>query len=247
MRVAVVLPAYNESGNLTPLVMELQRVAPSVAECGIVVVNDGSTDGTADELEDLRRRVPAVRVVTHPQNRGFAQALKSGFAAAREAGYDVAVCMDGDLSHSPSDMPRLISAIEAGADVAIGSRFIAGGGMVGVPAWRVAISRAGNGVGRTVLRVPLTDLTTGYRAYRIDVLERVRLEDDSFGIQLEAVIKAYAAGFRIVDVPIRLGTRRHGVSHMRYSVGLFVRYYQLLMKCRRWLREGRAAETVHAS
>ena len=176
-------------------------------------------------------------VATHDVNRGFAQALRTGIATACFGAHpaDAAVFMDADLSHRPSDMPVLVAALEQGADVAIGSRFVPGGGMVGVPTWRVAISRAGNTFGRLVLGLPIRDLTTGYRAVRRQVFERVTLVEDGFTIQLESVVKAYAAGFRIVEVPIVLSTRRHGVSHMFYSPALFSRYWRLLLKCRGWL------------
>jgi dolichol-phosphate mannosyltransferase len=241
MNVAVVLPAHNEAGNLTPLVTALFRAgdaAPMRLE--IIVVDDGSVDATAAELAELRQRFDRLHVVTHPVNRGFAPAMRTGIAAARERGCDAAVFMDSDMSHRPDDMPRLVAALEQGADVAIGSRFVPGGGMVGVPAWRVVISRVGNAFGRAVLGMRVRDLTTGYRAARRRVLDAVTLAEDGFTIQLESVVKAHAAGFRIVEVPIVLSTRHHGTSHMFYSPALFAKYYRLLMKCRRWLREARA-------
>jgi dolichol-phosphate mannosyltransferase len=111
--------------------------------------------------------------------------------------------------------------------------------MEGVPMWRQAISRTGNVFGRLALGVPIRDLTTGYRAVRRRVLESIVLGEDGFTIQLESVVKAYAAGFRVVEIPIVLGTRRHGVSHMNYSVALFRNYWRLLLACRRWMREAR--------
>jgi dolichol-phosphate mannosyltransferase len=241
MRVAAVLPAHNEAGNLTPLVTELFR-AGDAARIGleIIVVDDGSADATPSELARLQRTFDRLHVVTHPVNRGFAQAVRTGIAAARDRGCDAAVFMDSDLSHRPEDLPRLVAALEQGGDVAIGSRFVPGGGMIGVPAWRVAVSRAGNAFGRAVLGMPVRDLTTGYRAARRSVLDAVTLTEDGFTIQLESVVKAHAAGFRIVEVPIVLSTRRHGSSHMLYSPALFANYYRLLMKCRAWLREARA-------
>jgi dolichol-phosphate mannosyltransferase len=237
VKVAVVLPAYNEENNLTPLIAELVDVARRDAlALHVIVVDDGSTDGTAAELAELRHRVPCLRVVSHPVNRGLAQALKTGIAAARECGCDAAVFMDSDLSHRPMDMTRLVSALTNGADVALGSRFVRGGGMDGVPLWRRLISRAGNRFGRGVLGVTLTDLTTGYRAMRLQVLDAIALEESGFTIQLEAVVKAYAAGFTIVEVPIVLGTRKHGRSHMVYTTRLLADYWRLLMSCRRWLR-----------
>jgi dolichol-phosphate mannosyltransferase len=237
LNVAVVLPAYNEESNLTPLVDELAEVARRDGlTLQVIVVDDGSTDGTAAELAGLQRRMANLRVVTHPVNRGLAQALKTGVAAARDCGCDAAVFMDSDLSHRPHDVPKLVSALTNGADVALGSRFVRGGGMEGVPLWRRLISRAGNRFGRGVLGVALTDLTTGYRAMRLRVFDAIALEENGFTIQLESAVKAYAAGFTIVEVPIVLGARKHGRSHMVYTARLLADYWRLLMSCRRWLR-----------
>jgi dolichol-phosphate mannosyltransferase len=235
----VVLPAHNEAGNVTPLVNALLRSADAAGlDARIVVVDDGSADDTASELAALRATVDRLDVVTHTVNRGFAAALKSGIAAALAGGCDAAVFMDCDLSHAPDDMPRLIGAIGRGADVALGSRFVPGGGMAGVPAWRVAISRMGNLFGRIMLGIKVRDMTTGYRAVARRVLDCLTLTEDNFTIQLEAVVKAAAAGFTIVEVPIILSTRRHGASHMYYSPELFATYCRLLLRCRQWLREG---------
>lgn len=240
LNVAVVLPAYNEAGNLGPLVAELDAVLKAwPGQSRIVIVNDGSTDATASELHELQTRYSMIDVVTHPKNRGLAAALKTGIARACATGADVAVFLDSDLSHRASDMPAMLQAIADGADVVLGSRFVAGGGMEGVPLWRVMISRAGNLFGRMALGTPVSDLTTGYRAIRCRVLQAIELGEDGFTIQLESVVRAYAAGYRVVEVPILLGTRRHGESHMNYNVQLFKDYWRLLMSCRRWLRESR--------
>jgi dolichol-phosphate mannosyltransferase len=245
VNVTVVLPAYNEAGNITPLLTELMGVAGHVGlSLRILVVNDGSVDGTRAEVEGLQSRMKGLTLISHPTNLGLARTLKTGIAAACEDGCDAAVFMDCDLSHRPEDLPKLIAALETGADMALGSRFVPGGRMVGVPLWRAVISRLGNLAGRFVLALPVGDLTTGYRAIRRNVLESVALGEDGFTIQLESVVKAAAAGFQIVEVPITLGTRRHGESHMRYTFDLLLNYYRLLMKCRRWMREGRAAVAV---
>jgi dolichol-phosphate mannosyltransferase len=245
VNITAVLPAYNEAGNIAPLVTALARVAEaSRLSLSIIVVDDGSADGTRAEAEALRSTVAGLKVVAHPVNLGLARAVKTGIAEACRDGCDAAVFMDGDLSHDPSELPRFVAALESGADVVLGSRFVPGGRMVGVPLWRAAISRAGNLFGRFVLAIPVTDLTTGYRAMRRTVLESIALGEDGFTIQLESVAKAAAAGFQIAEVPITLGTRHHGESHMRYTAGLLVNYYRLLMKCRRWMREGRAAVPV---
>lgn len=239
MIVAVVLPAFNEAGNLRPLISELSAVLQAYPGSRIVVVNDGSTDTTGAELQRIAETTPALDVVTHPVNRGLAAALKTGIARAIDTRCDVAVFLDSDLSHRPSDLPVLLERVTGGADVVLGSRFVPGGGMRGVPLWRRTISRLGNEFGRVVLRVPFRDLTTGYRAVRREVLERIRLGEDGFTIQLESVIRAHAAGYRVAEAPIVLGTRRHGESHMSYNVQLFKDYWRLLRSCRRWLNEAR--------
>lgn len=238
MMVAVVLPAYNEASNLAPLVQQVDAVLRTDAPGSrIIIVNDGSTDNTAAELRTLQSSFPTLDVVTHPVNRGMAAALKTGIARACEIGCDAAVFMDSDLSHRPAEMPRFIAALSNGADVVLGSRFVPGGGMIGVPLWRVLISRIGNAFGRLVLGVPFRDLTTGYRAVKRDVLQSIQLGEDGFTIQLESVIRSYVRGYRVIEVPIVLGTRVHGVSHMSYSARLFKDYWRLLMSCRQWMRE----------
>lgn len=239
MVVAVVLPAFNEAGNLVPLIAELSAVLHAYPGSRIVVVDDGSTDATAAELRQIAETTPSLDVVTHSANRGLAAALKTGIARAIETRCDVAVFLDSDLSHRPADLPVLLQPLAGGADVVLGSRFVAGGGMLGVPFYRRAISRLGNEFARVMLRVPFRDLTTGYRAVRREVLENVRLGEDGFTIQLESVIRAHAAGYRVAEAPIVLGTRRHGHSHMSYSAQLFKDYWRLLRSCRQWLNEAR--------
>jgi dolichol-phosphate mannosyltransferase len=238
VKVAVVLPAYNEEGNLTPLVTSLAAVgARAPFDLRVIVVDDGSTDETERELAALQQSVGLLQVARHSTNQGLARALKTGIAAACRENCDAAVFMDSDLSHRVEDLPRLVAALADGADVVLGSRFIEGGSMEGVATWRAVISRLGNRFGRLVLGLPVRDLTTGYRAVRRTVLEAVELGEEGFTIQLEGVVKAYEAGFKIVEVPIVLETRRHGRSSMSYSVSLFHDYWRLLMACRRRLRQ----------
>ena len=239
MIVAVVLPAFNEAGNLGPLIGELDTVLRGHPGSRIIVVNDGSIDTTAAELLQIAATTPSLDVITHPVNKGLAAALKTGIARVIETRCDVAVFLDSDLSHRPSDLPVLLRGIANGADVVLGSRFVPGGGMLGVPLWRRTISKLGNDFGRAVLGVPFRDLTTGYRAVRREVLEHVHLGEDGFTIQLESVIRAHVAGYRIAEAPIVLGTRRHGESHMSYSVQLFKDYWRLLQSCREWMKAGR--------
>jgi dolichol-phosphate mannosyltransferase len=239
LRVAVILPAYNEEGNVTPLVEQLVAAVDGAAldAFEVLFVDDGSRDGTAAEVLEAQRRLGCAQLVRHPRNLGMAAALKTGIAEARSRGFDAAVFMDCDLSHRASDVPKLIAALAGGADAVVGSRFVRGGGMEGVPWWRALISRTGNAFGRVVLALPIRDLTSGFRAMRMPVFDRIRLDENGFTIQLEMIVKAHAAGFRVIEEPIVLGTRRHGVSHMNYSAQLFRDYWRLLRTSRRWLTE----------
>lgn len=218
---AVVLPMFNEADNVLPL---LDRLAALRGGGGLditaIAVDDGSGDATVERLQQAQASHPFVRVVRHPSNRGMAEAIRSGIATAlaHEPPFDVVACMDADLTHDPDDLPRLVQPLADGrADFVLGSRYVAGGGMRDVPWARRAISVVGNIVGRVVLGVPANDLTSGFRAARAEVFRTVTLREAGFGIQLEGAVRAHRAGFRLAEVPVTLGVRRHGYSKMVYD------------------------------
>lgn len=231
MRATLVLPVYNEAGNLGPLLEAIEAARSSGGlDLSVLAVNDGSADDSLERLAALRTRYSNLDVIDHQRNRGMAAALRTGFRASTAAGAEAVVCMDADLTHDPADLPTLLAALESGADLVIGSRYVRGGRMESVPALRVAISKVGNAFGRMLLGVPVLDMTSGYRAYRRSVLDSVELKEQGFGIQLEAVAKAHRAGFRLAEVPITLRVRAHGYSKMVYNwafwrsyLGLFAR------------------------
>ncbi|MBI4493014.1 MAG: glycosyltransferase [Chloroflexi bacterium] len=229
MRTVLVLPVYNEADNLGPLLERIDQVRNGAAlDLDVLAVDDGSVDASYDELTHLMARFPYLSVVRHGQNRGFAAALRTGFKEGLARGYGALALMDADLTHDPAELPALLGALEQGADVAIGSRYVPGGGMESVPFLRAAISRVGNLVGRLVLNVPVADLTSGYRAFRRSVLEQVVLEERGFGIQLETVTRAHRAGFRLAEAPITLRVRKHGYSKMVYNLSFWWSYARLL-------------------
>jgi dolichol-phosphate mannosyltransferase len=236
MRVAVVLPMYNEAGNLAALLERLEAVR-SHLDLWAVAVDDGSRDATLARLQELQPRYTFLRSVHHPRNLGMATALRTGVAtvlAERSPGFDVVAFMDADLTHAPEDLPRLLAPIfEDRADFVLGSRYVPGGGMRGVPWPRRAISVVGNAAVRTALGVPVRDLTSGFRAARAEVFRAIRLEEHGFGIQLEGTVKAYRAGFRVAEVPITLGVRKHGYSKMAYTRSFWLGYAQLVVRL--WL------------
>lgn len=231
MRALLVLPVYNEADNLAPLLERIEAVRRTAAlDLDVLAVDDGSVDDSGAQLASLGRQLAYLTIVRHERNRGFAAAVRTGFGAGLERGYEALLLMDADLTHDPAELPRLLAALESGADVAIGSRYVPGGRMESVPLVRAAISRVGNFVGRRALQVPISDLTSGYRAFRRAVLERLDLSERGFGIQLQAVVQAHRAGFRLAEVPITLLVRAHGYSKMVYSLAFWWSYVRLFAR-----------------
>jgi dolichol-phosphate mannosyltransferase len=226
---------YNEEGNVAALMERLAAVrAISGLDLVAVAVDDGSRDATRLRLQQARQRYSFVQTLEHPRNLGMAAGLRSGIGAAlaeRWPGFDAVAFMDADLTHAPEDLPRLIAPIASGrADFVLGSRYVAGGGMRGVPWARQAISVVGNLVGRRMLGVPVGDLTSGFRAARLAVFRSITLEERGFGIQLEGTVKAYRAGFRVAEVPITLGVRKTGYSKMAYTRSFWLGYLRLILR-----------------
>lgn len=210
MKVTVLVPAYNEEEAIDRFVSEVSDRLEDGWE--ILVVDDGSRDATPQRLQRLCEQHHDLRVVTHPHNLGIGGALTTGFA---EISQGVVVTMDADLSHPLDLLPSLVAGCGE-ADACYGSRFVPGGGMVGVPVWRSAISRSANLVLRTVYRSTVRDLTTGYRAYRIEAVRSLELVGTGFETQLEITIRLLSAGFTIDEVPLVLQNRVAGESKMRY-------------------------------
>ncbi|MFV2001022.1 MAG: glycosyltransferase [Acidimicrobiia bacterium] len=232
MKVTVLAPAYNEEESI-------ERFVSAVADrledgWEIVVVDDGSSDTTPERLSELSARYPALRVITHAHNRGIGAALATGFVAI---GDGVIVTMDADLSH-PLDLLGALVEGCASADACFGSRFVPGGGMVGVPLWRRAVSKVANVILRTLYGSTVRDLTTGYRAYRAGVVHDLDLIGSGFETQLEITIRLLAAGRTIHEVPLMLKNRVGGESKMRY-VRLIPAYASMTFRLfgLRWLRK----------
>ena len=231
----MILPLYNEAGNVDPLLQRLSAVRErSDLDLDVLAVDDGSRDDTLARLSAAASTHGFVRVVRHATNRGMAAALRTGISTAlaqRRLSYDALAFMDADLTHAPEDLPRLLGPIaDDRADLVLGSRYVAGGHMQGVPWMRQMISIVGNGVVRRALRVPVADLTSGFRAVRTDVFRGVTLEEEGFGIQLEATLKVHRAGFRVAEVPITLGVRTSGYSKMAYTRSFWLGYLRLIGK-----------------
>lgn len=213
-RAIVVLPTYNEADNLPRMVSRIQAVLPEVA---ILVVDDASPDGTGRIADRYASADPAFHVLHRPGKGGLGPAYIAGFARARELGYRVIVQCDADGSHRPEDLPALLAGLDA-ADVAIGSRWVPGGGLGGRWPWyRKRISRFGSRYAGLMLGLPQKDITGGFRAFTAEALEAIQpalVSSRGYCFQIEMLDRAARSGCRIAEVPITFDDRMHGVSKM---------------------------------
>jgi dolichol-phosphate mannosyltransferase len=221
----VVIPTYNERDNLEPL---LARLHAAVPEAHALIVDDASPDGTGELADKIAADDPRVRVLHRSGKAGLGGAYLAGFAVALEGGYERVVEMDADGSHAPEDLPALLAAVEeggpdhgGGADVVLGSRYVAGGEVRNWPAHRLWISRTGNLYSRVALGVSLHDITGGYRVFRREVLETLTLDQvasQGYCFQIDLAWRAMQAGFRVVEVPITFTERERGASKMSNAI-----------------------------
>lgn len=209
----VVLPTYDEAGNIVEV---LDRIRSALPEGHVLVVDDGSPDGTADLAEAEAEAHGAIDVMRRTEKAGLGSAYRAGFAWGLERGYDVLIEMDADLSHDPDDLPALVAATEY-ADLAIGSRRVPGGEM---PDWswhRSFLSRWGNRYSAGVLGLAVNDATSGFRAYRAETLKEIDLHSvqaDGYTFQIEMAYEVVRQGGRVVEVPIIFRDRVRGTSKM---------------------------------
>jgi dolichol-phosphate mannosyltransferase len=212
-RIVMVLPTYNEADNLAWLVGRLRAAVP---EADVLVVDDASPDGTGAIADELAAADAAVRVVHRQGKEGLGAAYLAGFSVALDAGYDVIGEMDADGSHRPEQLPLLLDALR-GADLVIGSRWVAGGSVVNWPPHRKALSVGGNLYTRVLLGIPVRDATAGYRVFRRTTLQGIDLTDvrsQGYVFQTDLAYRTLRAGMRVVEVPIEFVERARGTSKM---------------------------------
>jgi glycosyltransferase involved in cell wall biosynthesis len=213
MRALAVVPTYNEAASVAELV---RRALAADGRIELLVVDDGSPDGTAALVKQLQAAEPRLHLLERTAKQGLGAAYRAGFDWGLSRGYDVLLEMDADLSHPPERVPALLDAMGT-ADVAIGSRYVPGGRTVNWSRARAALSRAGNGYVRLALHLPVNDATAGFRAYRRAVLRTVGLESvqsNGYCFQVEMVHRAWREGFRVAEVPITFTDRMAGESKM---------------------------------
>jgi dolichol-phosphate mannosyltransferase len=210
----LVIPTYNEAANVEAIAAAALAELPAPRR--LLIVDDDSPDGTGAIADRIAVSEPDLEVLHRPRKQGIGPAYLAGFKRALAAGAGVVAQMDADFSHDPADLPRLLGALRD-ADLAIGSRYVEGGGVADWGAVRRAVSRGGGSYARLILGVPVNDLTGGFKAFRRDVLDSIDLDSvDALGyaFQVEMTYRAIQAGFRVVEVPITFRDRRIGESKM---------------------------------
>ena len=219
----LVLPTYNEAENVEPLV---RAALPELERTGrphrVLVVDDRSPDGTGRIADRLAAELEPVEVLHRARKEGLGRAYLAGFRFALERGAGLLLEMDSDFSHDPADLPRLIAASDA-ADLVLGSRYMPGGGITDWGPLRRGLSRGGSWYARTMLGVPVRDLTGGFKCFRREVLQSLDLDGvhaDGYAFQIELTYRAVKAGFAVAEVPILFRERRVGESKMTARIAL---------------------------
>jgi dolichol-phosphate mannosyltransferase len=218
MSVLVIVPTYNESENIT-------HIAAAVRGLGydLLVVDDGSPDGTGQIVQGIADEDPGVLVIHRDTKSGLGPAYAAGFEHGLDLGYEILCEMDADFSHDPTDLPRLIGAIDAGAALAIGSRYVPGGRTAGWPWYRRMLSRGGNIYAAALLGLTVQDATAGYRAFRdmtVRKIDPASCKASGYGFQVEMTWRTEQAGLEVVEVPITFRDRIVGQSKMNAMIAL---------------------------
>jgi dolichol-phosphate mannosyltransferase len=214
VRPLVVIPTYNESENIVRI---LHRVRESLPEAGLLVVDDGSPDGTGELVQGVAAELPDVHLLARAAKSGLGSAYRAGFAWGLERGYDAFVEMDADFSHDPSALPSIVEPLDRGFDVSIGSRYVQGGS---IPNWawhRELLSRGGNRYAARVLGLGVADSTAGFRAYSARILNKLdfdQIRAEGYGFQIEMTYRSKELGAAITEVPISFVDRAAGESKM---------------------------------
>jgi dolichol-phosphate mannosyltransferase len=219
-RTLIIIPTYNERDNLTPLSTQIHEALPAA---DILIVDDNSPDGTGQLADSLAVKHSYIQVMHRQGKLGLGTAYIAGFRHAISCGYDYVFEMDADFSHDPCYLSSLLGAAVEGSDVVIGSRRVPGGGTENWGLGRQLISSGGSLYARTILGLPVQDLTSGFKCFRRSVLEAIDLESvrsNGYSFQIEMTYRAIQKGFRVVEVPIVFVDRRAGQSKMSRSIFL---------------------------
>jgi dolichol-phosphate mannosyltransferase len=219
----LILPTYNEAENVQAIVAASGEVLARAAPDGyrVLIVDDGSPDGTGQLADELASEHSWVEVLHRAEKNGIGPAYLAGFRHALDRGAGYVMEMDSDFSHDPADLARLLEAVYGGADLALGSRYVPGGGVTDWGLLRRFISEGGSTYARLVLGLRVRDLTGGFKCFRREVLEAIqfdRVRSRGYAFQVELTYRAVQAGFRVVEVPIVFRDRQHGTSKMSWRI-----------------------------
>jgi dolichol-phosphate mannosyltransferase len=219
----LILPTYNEAENVQAIVAAAAEVLAKAAPEGfrILIVDDGSPDGTGRLADEMAAEHDWLRVLHRTEKNGIGPAYLAGFRHALDAGAGYAMEMDSDFSHDPADLARLLAAVKGGADLALGSRYVPGGGVTEWGLLRRFISEGGSTYARLVLGLKVRDLTGGFKCFRREVLEAIHFDgvrSQGYAFQVELTYRAVQAGFEIVEVPIVFRDRQRGTSKMSWRI-----------------------------
>lgn len=220
VQVLIITPTYNEHDNLETFV---QQVLAQLPDARVLVIDDASPDGTGQLADRLAAADSRVHVMHREGKLGLGSAYLAGFRWALQRDFDVVFEMDTDLSHDPAHLPAFLEALHQGADVVVGSRNIPGGGTEGWGVGRHVLSKGGSLYSRTILGLRVRDLTSGYKAFRREVLQALDLDavrSEGYAFQIELTYRAILRGFRVDEVPIRFVDRRAGHSKMSRKIFL---------------------------
>lgn len=218
MSVLVIVPTYNERANITQIVDAVRSRGYD-----ILIVDDASPDGTGEVADELSSQDECVHVLHRTSKEGLGPAYAHGFAHGLDLGAEILCEMDADFSHNPDDLPRLIDAVESGADLAIGSRYVPGGDTEGWPWHRKALSLWGNRYAAAALGLHVKDATAGFRAFRDTTIRKIdpsTCEASGYGFQVEMAWRTESAGLSIVEVPITFRERVRGESKMDSRIAI---------------------------
>jgi dolichol-phosphate mannosyltransferase len=221
----VVIPTFNEAANVERVIAATEQALATVADAEphVLIVDDSSPDGTGAIVERLAAADAMVAILHRAKREGLGPAYLAGFAYALEHGADLVFEMDADFSHDPADLPRLVAAIDEGADLALGSRYVDGGAVAQWGPLRRLVSRGACLYARLVLGLPVRDLTGGFKCFRRSVLESIDLggvRSHGYVFQIELTLRAIRRGFRVVEVPIIFRDREFGKSKMSTRIAL---------------------------
>ncbi len=216
----VIIPTYNEAENVEPVTRAVLAADPRLE---VLVVDDNSPDGTGAKADALAKAEPRIHVLHRPAKEGLGKAYLAGFEWALSRPYRYVFEMDADFSHDPRYLPRFLAEMDAGADMALGSRYIEGGGTVNWGIGRQIISKGGSLYARTILGVPVRDLTGGFKCFRRETLEGLDLatvKSAGYAFQIELTYRALKRGYKVKEIPIVFEDRRVGKSKMSRKIFL---------------------------